>query len=501
MGDINNYINTNFNNDEINSANNEITNLLNIENEYFKMCNLPSLYIDALSSVTIFGIIGFDDFINITTLIPNLFRICYSLDKLIIPNICNQFIYGNKVVNYAPKILDENTIKSLLYYNVPCNTKYYKYFETDLIRVKIIKSILLQKKLNTTNSSFTDPVVIFNNIYTEKSMLRQLILFYRYLYAASFYISNSEVTCDFIIKWESTHSCICNNNTSCDKIVITGNLDGTFNFPINSALLLNKYYTKTDNKSNEYTNNSIFKILNYASNVYNDILLKINYYISNLDYCEQDYMNENNISKVTNIYNNFYKNQLETLTFAENSLCYDFIPIRNNLDFYLLSFNNTYKKTYPNRYFLKNIILKEDVNAITVYTNIRNWNNTLTEINYYYYYITIYSPTPYMIENINSDFPTSTSTYTNVIDFVNEFNIEYSIYSGIKNYTLINTYKNGGFYPKGGTEENSQNVGYLYNFKKSTDNSYIYETLESYSPYNPSIESNGKGVSLLIDSF
>ena len=145
MGDINNYINTNFNSIDINYANSEINALLNIGNEYFETCNIVSTTTLIGSDITIFGIIGFDDFVNTTTLIPNLFRVCYTLDKLIIPNICNQFINKNEVKNYLPKILDEYTIKSLLYFNVPCNTKYYKYFQDDIIRVKIIESVLLKK--------------------------------------------------------------------------------------------------------------------------------------------------------------------------------------------------------------------------------------------------------------------------------------------------------------------------------------------------------------------
>ena len=328
-------------------------------------------------------------------------------------------------------------------------------------------------------------------------MLMQLLLFYKYLYQSSSYIVNSKEICNFIIRWESTHACIC-NDMSCNKITITGNLDGTYNFPNNSAVLLGKYYIKTQGSSDNFVNNSIFKILDYVLIVYNDIILKINYYLKNLYYCEKDYMNLNNIPKVYNIYNNFYKNELETLTYKQNNACFDFIPVYDTLTIYLNSFNNIYKITYPDRYFLKNIILKENINAITVYTNISNWNNSQTVIYYYYYYITIYSPTPFLILNINNMFPTSSTTYTIVTDFVNDFNKEYSLYSGLKNYTLMNNYRNGGFYPKGGTEYNSQNIGYLYNFD---DKTYIYETLETYSPYDPLTESNGKGVALLINSF
>jgi len=352
--------------------------------------------------------------------------------------------------------------------------------------------------MNSTNSSFTSANEIFNTIYTDKSMLVQLLLFYFYLYKSSYIVSNSKEICDFIIRWESTHACIC-TDISCDKISITGNLDGTFKLPNSSAVILNNYYTEVNGgvSDNIIDNNSIFKLLTYATNVYSDILLKINYYLKNLDYCEKDYMNINNIPNVYNIYNNFYKNELETLTYKDAPLCFDYIPILDSLTSYLFDFNKTYKTNFPDRYFIKNIILKEGINAIIVYTNVSNWNEPQTVINYYYYYITIYSPIPIQIFNINDSFPTSETLYTNIVDFVYEFNTEYILYYNIKEYILINNYENGGFYPKGGIKNNSQNIGYLYMFDSNV-NTYIYETLESYAPYNPLTESNGKGVALSI---
>jgi hypothetical protein len=497
MSDINNFINTNFDIADINNASAEIIDLLKTGVEYFKTCNIFSKLSIFGQEITIFGIVGFDDFINTTTLIPNVFRVCYSLDKFILPNVCNQFVNQIGTTNYIPKILDEFTIKSLLYYNVPYNTKYYNFFQDNITRVKMLKSILIKKKLKSTNSSFSTASEIFNTIYTEKSMLVQLLSFYIYLYEANTYVIDNKSKNDFIIRWESTHSCVC-SDLGCSKLIITGVLKGTFNFPNNSAALLNQFYIRIQGTKNDIIDNSIFRILEYALNVYNDVLLKINYYLKNTDYCDKDYMNINNIPKVNYIYNNFYNNELKTLTYVEDPLCFDYIPIYNNLTIYLYNFNNTYKITYPDRFFLKNIILEENIRAITVYTNVSNWNNTQTEIYYYYYYITIYSPTPYEIFNINSKFPTSSTTYTDVLTFVNAFNADYSSSSGIKNYTFINKYVNGGFYPKGGTVNNTQNIGYFYRFGTSI---YIYETLESYSPYNPLTESDGEGVALLITRF
>lgn len=499
MSDINNFINTNFDGIDITNASAEIIDLLKTGKEYFKECNIYSDLSIIGQEITIFGIVGFDDFINTTTLIPNVFRVCYSLDKFVVPNICNQFVNQIGTTNYIPKILDEFTIKSLLYYNIPYNTKYYNFFQDNITRVKMIKQILIKKKLKSTSSSFSTASQIFNTIYTDKSMLVQLLAFYLYLYNSTDIVINTKINNDFIIRWESTHACVC-SDLGCNKLIITGLLKGTFNFPNNSALLLNQFYIRVQDDRSEILDNSIFRIIQYAVNVYNDVLLKINYYLKNADYCDKDYMNINNISKVNYIYDNFYNNQLKTLTYMEDNLCFDFKPLYNNLTIYLYNFNNTYKKTYPDRYFLKNIILEENTRAITVYTNVSNWNNIQTEIYYYYYYITIYSPIPYQIFNINADFLTSSITYTTVLDFVNAFNTKYSSYSGITNYTLINNYINGGFYPKGGTVNNTQNIGYFYRFDTKI---YIYETLESYSipPYNPLTESNGRGVALLISTF
>ena len=163
MGDINNYINTNFNRTDINNTNNEIDTLLNIGRDNFETCNFFSDASLIGPEITIFGVIGFNDFINTTVLIPNLFRVCYSLDKLLIPNICNQFIDKSITKYYLPKILDENTIKSILYYNVPSNTKDSRYFQDDIIRVKIIKR--LKKPALANDNNFNKKIFPYGNIF------------------------------------------------------------------------------------------------------------------------------------------------------------------------------------------------------------------------------------------------------------------------------------------------------------------------------------------------
>ena len=215
-------------------------------------------------------------------------------------------------------------------------------------------------------------------------------------------------------------------------------------------------------------------------------------------YCRKDYMNVDILPSLFDMYSNFYANQIKTIN--KNipiTYPYDVIAVTGNIYNYLDQYYIIYTKTYSKRYLVKNIILDEE-SAITVYSNVNNWSIPQIEITYYYYYININNPSAIQMYNQNILLPSSNTIYTSVDDFINVFNTEYYIYINAVNITYLKEYNSGGLYPQGGTIDNSQNIGKVYNYINEDANTYfLYETLESYAPYDPETESGGKGVGLL----
>lgn len=437
--------------------------------------------------------------LNYSYLIPNIFRSCYVLNKLYIPNICIEYINNPTYLNFFPIILDENTIKSLLYYNAPINVRYFNNLTRNITNILNLKRYVINNsKRNSTYGSYTLTQTIFNDIYGQGSLLTELLSLNNYINNSINIATNNLSINDYTVLWDFTRGCI-NNSNDINNTYITGNFN--YNYKITS--LDSKYMYKIKDYIQRYSNsniinNNIFTILKYAQDVTQDIMLKIKYYLTDGIYCDQDYMDIKNIPNLVNLYKNFYNNQNETISKAlPNVSVYDVNPIIININTYLVDYNKIYIKTYPLRYLLKNILLDND-SAITIYTNVSDWTIAQSTINYYYYYINISSPSAIELTNINNNFTTSNYLYTDVNIFMTEFNEEYSnsIESSVN--ILNNTYNNEGLYPQGGTA--LENVdGYLYNFIDIYGNTnLVFETLQSYSPYDPSSENNGKGVALVI---
>ena len=435
---------------------------------------------------------------NYSFLIPNIFRSCYVLNKLYIPNICIEYINNPTYLNFFPIILDEITIKSFLYYNIPTNIRSFNNLSKNIINIlNLEKYVIINSKINSTYGSYTLSKEIFYNIYGNGSLLNQLLSLNVYV-NNSINVSTKGITInDFTVLWDFTKGCI-NNSNNINNTYITGNFD--YNYKITS--LDSQYMFKIKNylqrNSNSIIKNNIFIILKYAEDVAQDIILKIKYYLTDGIYCDKEYMDLKNIPNLVNYYKNFYKNQNETISKALPIVSiYDVNPIIININTYLIDYNKIYIKTYPSRYLLKNILLDND-SAITIYTNVYDWTITHSIINYYYYYINISSPSAIELTNINNNFVTSNNTYTDVNIFITEFNEEYSNSIDSSVNILNNTYNNEGFYPQGGTSSESVD-GYLYNFIDIYGNvNLVFETLQSYSPYDPTSENNGKGVALVI---
>lgn len=498
------FINSNFSREDKLIIENQIKFIFN--NLIFYQCYILKLNSNQFSISGLAYDITLYDF---NFLIPNIFRKCYVLDRLLIPNICIKYLKENNIYQFYPKLLDEDIIKSFLYFAVPVNIKFIdNYYSNIYSIVNIDKSILEIKKKNTTYGSYTTATEIYNMVYGINTLLSNLIMVKNYIVKS--YNDNiiSIIDDSYNIRWEFTRGCI-NNDLYVKNTYINGNVD--FDYRLSSSTAYNIY--KTNNFLNQFINNersvklslvddyltnNLNVLLSISFEVYQDIITQIQYNMNGLDYCKKSYMNKSNIPLLLELYKNFYKNQIESNKKEVPVLTIrDVEPVNNSIYIYANQFRINYLKVYTQLYFLKTIYLNS-TQAITSFTNVSNWkedvpNTNIVEIIIYPYFLDTSQPNPNQLVNYH----TTIETYTNVDTFVNYFNTEFK--KKYKDITSIflNSYNNGGFFPEGGTISNSQNIGYDYAYFQNDVLIYkIYLTIESYSPYNPP-DSNGQGTALI----
>jgi hypothetical protein len=193
-------------------------------------------------------------------------------------------------------------------------------------------------------------------------------------------------------------------------------------------------------------------------------------------------MYPSNIPILFSLYNNFYKNQIETnskelISTNINSV----VPVSITIESYVSSFVSIYLDTYPNNYLLKTVYISNSY--ALVFFGTTNNASTIVINDYIYYFISVDNPSPIKINNNWS----STTYYSTVISFVNEFLLYYENYLGGAAAIQQNIYSNGGLYPDLGTDSSdSQNIGYLYYFYKSDVLVGVsYLTLETDSSITP----------------
>jgi len=306
--DILNYINKYFNNNNIETddvLNGEIDKIFKELTKY--KCSIPY---EITTNVIINGV-ELDDIniINLVYLIPNLFRKCYSNDTVSVPSICPKFTFNTSITFYYPLLIDKDLIKSFLYFNCPSNI--YNYTFNDGIKNVIKeKQEIIYKKKNTTSSSYTAEYEIFKIIYDKNSLINQLILFNKYINKSNYSVSNNKLISNFKILWDYTSSCITYTNSIDDSYIIGNNnkTDDVSEVTAKNLFDIKSIINNSGNNTKFFI--TIYNILSYAEEVYEDILTEIGYFMTSKEYCKKSYMNYNNIPELTSIYNNFYKNQV-----------------------------------------------------------------------------------------------------------------------------------------------------------------------------------------------
>lgn len=420
-------------------------------------------------------------------IIPNLFRQCYINSSLKIPNICPSIVKNGISTLYLPKLINEKYIKSFLYFNFPASSGIYYTLEDLTKNTILVNKLFRTKKINETYGSKTSATVLFSEIYSNNSMLINLLKFNKFLNNSNTFINLNLVGTNFTVEWDCTLSCFCNNE---NNTYVVGNVNDNIIINYNDASTIYNLYNNAINQNILNTINvdiinyniNIFLVLKYAVEVYSDILCQIDYFLASKIYCLQDYMNPSNIPILFSLYNNFYNNQIMTNNLElENSTINKVVPDTITIENYVNSFITVYLKSYPSNYLLKTVYI-DNIIALVFFGTTNN-PSTITNNDYIYYFINVNNPSPILLINNN---PFS-AYYDSVILYVNDFLIYYINYLGGAEAVEKKIYNNGGLYPNLGTNKDDiQNIGYLYFFYK--DDILIavaYLSLETDSNGNP----------------
>jgi hypothetical protein len=477
------YINKYFKNNNI--LDSEIDKIFNDLSEH--NCSIPY---DYSLNITINGVVlNYIDIINLVYLIPNLFRKCYSKDTATIPSLCPKFTFNSGVTFYYPILIDEKLIKSFLYFNFPSNI--YNYTFNDAIKnITERKQNIIQKKKNTNYGSFTNSSEIFNILYDKSSLLNQLILFNKYINLSESYVFNNKILNNFEVIWDFTSSCISYTQSIDDTYIIGNNSSSYFITELTAKNLFDIRNLMNDlDVGGNFFYKTIYLILNYAEEVYQDVLLEMGYFMNSKEYCKKDYMYINNIPELISIYNNFYKNQVysnskELIYTPSNNI----VPQVNTINNYINRFIIIYKETYNFAILLKRVIISKNNGFVFFLDNLPNVIIDYTDY-YIYYYINTSNPSPIQLNNVwkYSINYSESGINTFVSNFIYGYNDGIIIWIGYLKYIkalnyIFESYPGGGLYPQLGNDyTNSNNIGYYYYFYNNSKNliSTVYLTLRT----------------------
>ena len=470
----------------------EIDNIFNsIENE---VCYI---YFDPPSiAVSIVGIGDTVDVSDFSSLIPNLFRVCYAQVNAEVPYICPSYKNPTNSVNYFPVLINANLIKSFLYFNFPGSIKY---FNNNYNYINSIYKYRNYKNIPMTNSWFTPSPDIVVNTYGKNSLLIELLRLNSYMTDCYNANTNNTLINNYIIDWDYTKSCVKYSVLQQAKIYTIGNFskneiilsqeDGGNLYAMRNSIL---YLYKTDSTNTNgvivLQKYSIFTVLEYASEVYEDICQEIKFFFENKIYCKKSYMYTYNIPVLLKIYKNYYNNQIYTISKSlTSSDPFTVIPTVISIESYVNQFISIYSSTYPSRYLIKLLYLNSGIDAIVIYNTLGpNWNTVPvnTNIKYWYYYINIGNPSPVELLTINNP---NAYLYSSLDAFTSAYN---SSYSEEYSYTISKQieYINYGLYSNAGDISSGINVNAIIFFFVDSSNilqSILFETIQSQKTVSP----------------
>jgi len=387
---IDNFINNNFNNDEVESIKEEVDEI------YDELISSDScvFYMDNLITPSTIGL-SFYQYSNLFTainmIIPDLFRASFTRDpiefrkspSLICPTYSriplNRFSDSMKYSynNYIQLLLPENIIKGFLYYNFSSNP-----FD---MAITDIPFFFLKYRWYDTNpslsetvnqSNYTAPSTLFNYYYNKDCLLVQLLAFNTKMDNSTKEqgsVNNTNFP-PYTIPWITTYGCL-NNKPDPNKFFSYNNVENPLK---NNLLLYSDLFYLSKSKVNissvadqaaAYTNefvldevikkNNIYTLLGYANDVYNEILKEIDSLLTYKTYNYPEYTNFETLVQCKDLYCNYVSNEAFIFTNSPNfnnlseickiSIAYEIYEIIMNPNYDLEEHNLLKKKLEEKR--------------------------------------------------------------------------------------------------------------------------------------------------------
>ena len=331
------YIKNNFNDKEIDNASDEIDTLYKNFNEIDEC----TFFINIIISPSILGLGFFENF-NLLTAInmitPDLFRKCFVRDpdnfKQTSQYICPTYSkmplltpsadIGYEYNNFYQLLIEKDILKGFLYFNFSSNPFDQR---LGLISTLFLKYRFLENFPNgeVNNNNFTNVQTIFNKLYSDNSLLVQLLNFNNQLEnsVSSFEINNTNYP-RVSIPWITSYTCL-SISPNPNKFIIYNNVENPLEN--NELLYADMYYLSTskvnykalseqigsDINSPQLTetinNNNIYNLLDIALEVYQDILVELNALIYKKQYKQKPYTSYYVLSQCINYYCNYLQNE------------------------------------------------------------------------------------------------------------------------------------------------------------------------------------------------
>lgn len=485
------YINSNYeNNTNNNIINSEINDVLNNINN-----NACSYEFITVNTQTILGISTNvnKSIIDLTYLIPNLFRKCYFKTKIQIPYVCPKYIKDNTFTNYFPYLLEKDLIKSFLYFNFPASYLNASEIPKNIRSIKNMEAFIKNRIINV--GQFLSPNELLKNIYSQNSMLLQLVNFQNYVNLSNFTTNINKIIDSFKIKWDITVSCVSftndindsyisvnnpNNPNDKESIIDPDTANNIYDIKLSG---LNNFIQDDEVNTNKiiilYSQN-IYTVLEYVLEVYNDIILQIQTYQADEKYCKKSYMSVLNIPILLKLYNLFYDNQVYSVSRdVPTQSSSTVVPITISLNTYIADFISIMTSTYGTSItYLKSVILNQNLDGFVFYLTGTTSQSFINDSSYNYFYINIYNPSAVTLINYISNISAFTFYSDALINnFVIKFNEGYSSpdgtwigYKRLNNvsYTTNLLYLNSALFPNFGLDITSSD-SYLYSYYDSSN--------------------------------
>ena len=334
---------------------NEVENLLNNTETNYNNCSYNVKELIITPTTIGLSFLANYNFVNIINmLIPDLFLECTTAsykndaERLIyLQQACPIISYKtpqteeslNKVIRKYQKIniqlniqrtIDLELIAAFMYFNFTSdyrtgNSQFSRLFSLE----ERVQEYLLNKPSNNS-SKYTDPQVIFSELYSSDSLLIQIINFSNKLNEVLNYNKNGLNVCQYFIPWLFTYNCLQYNYESTSKfypytsfntnkslyameysdLFYLSNMNNSSSNSINVLLETLYKYTNDPELIKLIKVSNIFTIIQIALDVYNNILMQISYILSKKIYVTSAYQNPINLFKCLNLYYNYVKNEI-----------------------------------------------------------------------------------------------------------------------------------------------------------------------------------------------